>query len=209
MGLKHSIFKQFRRPNGGLGQVVGWLMAYKNKKRADWTFDNLQLQSGDNLLEIGYGPGVTLKKVANQLTFGSIVGIDHSEIMLKQASKRNKQHIKNAKIKLEQGTIWDLEYPDNYFTTIYGSNVHFFWKNPVEEFSELVKLLKPNGKLVMVFQPRWTKSEEEVKEVAQKTKNQYEKAGLANIKIDFKKMSPVTCIAIVGQKKPTNTTKKL
>ena len=33
------------------------------------------------------------------------------------------------------------------------------------------------------------------------TKAQYEEAGLIDINIDFKKMSPVTCIYISGQKK--------
>ncbi len=200
MGLKQNIFKQFRKPSGVLGHLVGWILSIKNKERTNWTFDNLRLKPQDKLLEIGYGPGVTLNKIANHLTSGSIAGIDHSEIMLKQATKRNKKHIENKKVKLEQGTIWDLEYPDNHFDTIYGSNVHFFWKNPVEEFSELVKLLKPEGQLLMVFQPRWTKTEDEVKEVAKKTRMQYAEAGLKNIKTNFKKMSPVTCISISGQK---------
>ncbi|NJO88251.1 MAG: class I SAM-dependent methyltransferase [Chloroflexia bacterium] len=200
MGLKQNLFKQFRKPTGSLGRVIGWLMSIKNKDRASWTIDNLRINPGDKLLEIGYGPGVTLGKAANRLTSGFIAGIDHSEIMLKQATKRNKKHIENNKVKLEQGTIWDLEYPDNHFDTIYGSNVHFFWKDPVEEFTELVKLLKPEGQLLMVFQPRWTTTEDEVKEVAEKTKIQYEKVGLTNIKTDFKKMSPVTCISIIGKK---------
>ena len=52
----------------------------------------------------------------------------------------------------------------------------------------------------MVFQARWTKSEEQVKQVAEKTKRQYEEAGLKNIEIEFKPMKPVTCIYISGQK---------
>ena len=52
----------------------------------------------------------------------------------------------------------------------------------------------------MVFQPRWTKSEEEVKQVAENTKKQYEDTGLKNIEYEFKKMKPVTCIYISGQK---------
>ena len=160
MGLKKNFFNQFRKPTGNLGHFVGWLMSVKNRGRAQWTFENLKLKPTDILLEVGYGPGSTLKKVADNLTTGFIGGIDYSEVMFDQATKRNKRHIDSKKVKLECGVVWDLKYPENYFDTIFGSNVHFFWKNPVDEFRKLVSLLKPNGRLVMVFQPRWTKSEE-------------------------------------------------
>lgn len=199
MGLKQLIVKQFGKPAGTLGLVVGWLLSMKNNTRVDWTFEKLRLKPSDTLLEIGYGPGVTLKKVADNLTSGFIAGIDHSEIMLDQASRRNKMHIEKGKVKLECGTAWDLKYPENYFDIIYGSNVHFFWKNPAKEFKQLVSFLKPDGRLVMVFQPRLAKIE--IREVANETRAQYEEAGLTNIEIDFKKMSPLTCIYISGQKR--------
>jgi len=199
MGLQQVIIKQFGKPTGTIGRFVGWLLSFKNNDRVNWTFEKLRLRPNDTLLEIGYGPGVTLNKVADNLTLGFVAGIDHSEIMLGQASRRNKIHIEKGKAKLQCGTVWDLEYPENYFDTIYGSNVHFFWKNPAKEFKHLVPFLKPGGRLVMVFQPRLVKTE--IKEVANETKIQYEQAGLTNIEIDFKKMSPVTCIYISGQKK--------
>jgi SAM-dependent methyltransferase len=201
MSFKQIIIKQFGKPTGILGRFVGWLLSFKNNDRVQWTFEKLQVRPSNTLLEIGYGPGVTLKKVADNLTSGFIAGIDHSEIMLEQASRRNKMHIEKRKAKLECGTVWDLKYPENHFDIIYGSNVHFFWKDPINEFKELVSFLKTGGRLVMVFQPRWAKSENEVREVAEKTKNQYEKVGLQNIEIDFKTMNPVTCIYISGQKK--------
>jgi fructose-bisphosphate aldolase class 1 len=40
----------------------------------------------------------------------------------------------------------------------------------------------------VVFQPRWTKSEEEVKQVAENTKKQFEDLGLKRIEYDFNKM---------------------
>ena len=199
MGLKQIIIKQFEKPTGVFGRFVGWSLSFKNNDRVNWTFEKLQIKPIDILLEVGYGPGVTLKKVANNLTSGFIAGIDHSDIMLEQASRRNKEQIEKGKVKLECGTVWDLKYPENHFDIIYGSNVHFFWENPVKEFKQLVSFLKPGGRLIMVFQPRLAKIE--VRAVADETKIQYEEAGLTNIEIDFKKLTPVTCIYISGQKK--------
>ena len=200
MGIKQNLLKQFQKPSGILGMLVGRLMSIKNRDRSQWTVEKLNFKPTDYLLEIGYGSGTTFKKVAEKLTTGFIGGIDHSEIMLEQASNRNQKYIDGKNAKLECGTIWALKYSDNYFDVIYGSNVHFFWKNPAQEFEKLYSLLKPGGRMVMVFQPRWAKSENQIKKIAEETKNQYEEAGLKNIEIDFKPMKPVTCIYIIGQK---------
>lgn len=198
MSLKESIIKQFGKPAGFIGRIVGWSTSLKNNDRVSWTIEKLQARPRDTLLEIGYGPGVTLKKIADRLTSGSIAGIDHSDIMFEQASKRNRKHVENGKVKLECGTVWDLKYPKNHFDIIYGSNVHFFWEKPAREFAHLVAFLKPGGRLVMVFQPRLAKTG--ISEVADETKAQYQEAGLTNIEIDFKAMSPLPCIYISGRK---------
>jgi len=200
MGLKQNFIKQFGKPTGNLGRFVGWLMSFKNKDRASWTFENLKLKPTDVVLEVGYGPGSTLKKVADNLTTGFVAGIDHSEVMLDQATKRNKKHIDQKRVKLECGTVWHLDYPEEHFDIIFGSNVHFFWENPIKEFQKLYSFLKQGGRLIMVFQPRWTKSDEQVKQVAEETKKQYEEAGFKNIVFSFKPMKPVTCIYICGEK---------
>ena len=200
MGLKQKLNKQFGKPDGNLGRFVGWLMSIKNRDRAKWTIEKLNFKPTDYILEIGYGSGASFKVVADQLTSGFIAGIDHSPIMLEQANKKNRKNIESKKAELKCGTVWDLDYPEEYFDIIFGSNVHFFWENPTKEFQKLYSFLKQDGRLIMVFQARWTKSEEQVKQVADKTKKQYEEAGLKNIEIEFKPMKPVTCIYISGQK---------
>jgi ubiquinone/menaquinone biosynthesis C-methylase UbiE len=200
MGLKQEINKQFGNPVGNLGRFVGWLMSIKNRDRAKWTIEKLNFKTTDYILEIGYGSGASFKVVADQLKSGFIAGIDHSPIMLEQATKKNRENIDGKKAEIKCGTVWDLDYPEEYFDIIFGSNVHFFWKNPTKEFQKLYSFVKQDGRLIMVFQPRWTKSEEQVKEVAEETKKQYEEAGFNNIDIGFKPMKPVTCIYISGQK---------
>ena len=200
MGLKQKLNKQFGKPDGNLGRFVGWLMSVKNRDRANWTIEKLNLKPTDKILEIGYGSGATFKVVADQLTSGFIAGIDHSPVMLEQATKMNRGNIASNKAELKCGTVWELDYPEEHFDIIFGSNVHFFWEDPTKEFQKLYSFLKQDGRLIMVFQPRWTKTEEQVKQVAEKTKTQYEEAGLKNIKFEFKSMKPVTCIYISGQR---------
>lgn len=199
MSIKHNILKQFHKPTGHLGQLVGMIMSIKNRKRLHWTIEKVNNNPSDYILEIGYGPGATFERIANTITTGFIAGIDHSEIMCNQASKRNRKIINNKKAELKFGTVWDLDFPEKYFDIIYGSNVHFFWEDPVNEFQKLYSLLKPGGRLVMVFQPRWAKSEDHVKQIAEKTKKQFEEVGCQEVEIDFKPMKPVTCIYVGGK----------
>jgi ubiquinone/menaquinone biosynthesis C-methylase UbiE len=169
MGLKQKLNKQFGKPDENLGRFVGWLMSVKNRDRAEWTIEKLNFKPTDYLIEIGYGSGASFKVVADQLTSGFIAGIDHSPVMLEQAIKKNRENIDSKKAELKCGTVWDLDYPEEHFDIIFGSNVHFFWEDPTKEFQKLYSFLKQDGRLIMVFQPRWTKSEEQVKQVADKT----------------------------------------
>jgi len=200
MKLIKILNKQFGNPTGLLGYLVGWVMPLKNKNRTDWLIEKLNYNPTDKILEIGYGSGAVLQKIAKSLNSGIIIGIDHSKVMYKQALSKNRQNIKDKKALLYCGEIWDLNNTTNAFDIIFGSNVHFFWKNPVSEFTHLYSLLNSNGKLVMVFQPRWAKSEEEIKQIAEKTKIQFSEAGFKTIEIQFKSMKPVTCIYIMGLK---------
>jgi ubiquinone/menaquinone biosynthesis C-methylase UbiE len=194
MGIKKTFLKQFGKPSGTLGKFVGYLMSVKNKERSNWTVEKINFKPSDYILKIGYGPGTTLKKIASKLTTGFIAGIDHSPVMLTQAIKKNNKNIENNKVDLKCGTVWELKYPEKYFDIIFGSNVHFFWKDTVKEFNRLYSFLKENGRLVMVFQPRYIKSEEQLQKEAEKTKTQFAETGLKNIEVDFKKMKPVSCI---------------
>lgn len=200
MKLKEKINRQFGKPDGFLGKLAGWAMSVKNRDRAIWTIEKVKSKPSDHILEIGYGPGVTFKRIAGILTDGFIAGIDHSELMMKQASSRNKLFLKAGKAELMLGTVWDLNYPENSFDTIFGSNVHFFWENPASEFKKLISMIKPGGRLVMVFQPRWAKSEDQIKQIAEETKKQFEEAGFSSVETEFKQMKPVTCIYVGGNK---------
>src|SRR5688572_5400825 len=111
--------------------------------------------------------------------------------MYRSALKKNAMYISNQKAKLQVGNIWSVLY-ENSFDIVCGSNVHFFWENPVEELSQLYSLLKPGGRIVISFQPRWVKSEDEVHLLASILYEQFERAGFKNIKMDFKPMKPVT-----------------
>lgn len=198
MGFKKAMISQFGRPRGIGGVFVGWIMSKSNKPLSDWTFEKINARSNDFILEVGYGTGNTIEKIAQKIHDGLIAGIDHSELMYRVATKRNRRYCEDKKAVLQYGTIDDMIYPQRYFDAIYGNNVHFFWPKPEREFLKLRSYLKPNGKLLMVFQPRWIKSMVDLEKIANETRLQFVLAGFTKITVEFRQMKAIPAVAITG-----------
>jgi trans-aconitate methyltransferase len=194
-GLLSNVFRQ---PAGIPGRLTGYLQSLKGKDRSAWTISQLNIQSYQHILEIGFGPGNTLDEVARKLKVGFLAGIDPSVTMYQQAYRRNRRHIQQQLMQLHLGDLCELPYPPNYFHTIYGSNVHFFWKDPLGELIRLTSLLRPGGRLVQVFQPRWARKATDIREIAERTRQDYINAGLCNVQVEYRDMYPVTCISLIG-----------
>jgi ubiquinone/menaquinone biosynthesis C-methylase UbiE len=82
---------QFGRPIGFPGRIAGWVMAHRssNRRRNAWAVSLLDVQRDDRVLEIGFGPGLAIRELARLASDGYVCGLDHSEVMLRQAAMRN------------------------------------------------------------------------------------------------------------------------
>lgn len=197
----HLLTKQLEKPQGYFGNLIGWAMAHKNEESSAYMLEKLDVKPTEKLLEVGFGAGRTIEQVSGFLEEeGHLVGLDHSEVMFKQAVQRNTLAISRGNVELYCSCLWDFEGPEDYFDTVYASNVHQFWDNPTTEFRFMRELLKEGGKLVMVFQPKRGKTEEEILQEATTVTEQYINAGFERIEVDYRKMKPATCISIIGYK---------
>jgi ubiquinone/menaquinone biosynthesis C-methylase UbiE len=87
--------------------MAGWLMAYRssNRQRNVWVVSLLDVQRDDRVLEIGFGPGIAIRELARLAADGRVCGIDHSEVMLRQASRRNADAIRRGAVDLRLGSV--------------------------------------------------------------------------------------------------------
>jgi len=99
MGLWHSLAQQFRQPTGLLGRLAGFFFRI-NLEGIDRTISLLEIQPTDYVLEIGFGPGHGIQQAARIATQGRVAGVDFSETMLRQASRRNAAAITAGKVEL-------------------------------------------------------------------------------------------------------------
>jgi ubiquinone/menaquinone biosynthesis C-methylase UbiE len=88
--MLNRFFRQFSGPSGPLGRLAGRLMARLNGPLNDWAVDLLELSPRDRVLEVGYGPGLAIQRIASRASQGRVVGVDRSERMRRQAARRNR-----------------------------------------------------------------------------------------------------------------------
>jgi ubiquinone/menaquinone biosynthesis C-methylase UbiE len=194
------IHSQFAHPEGWLGRLVGVILALKNRQRNAWTISLLDVQPNDKVLEIGFGPGQAIQELAKLTPNGFIYGIDLSDVMVAQASKRNADAIRSGRVLLRQGTEASLPFEDNKFNKAFAVNSMQFWSNPVAGLQEIKRVLKPGGRVVITIQPMWAKTEEEVQAVAEKLIMQLKQVGFKQIRLEKRQSKPMTTVSGIGNK---------
>lgn len=153
--LQKMIVSQFRKPQGVLGALAGWIMANRrsNIARNQWTVDLLNLPPEANVLEIGCGPGVGLQSVLEEGAEIRVTGLDHSGLMIERAARRLEQKFDADRWTVRQGTIEDLQSDERY-DAAFSCNVLQFVADR-EGFLDRVKnRLKPAGLFATTYQPR-------------------------------------------------------
>ena len=152
--MSQRFFRQFSGPTGPLGRIAGRLMARLNGPLNDWIAELLEIAPGDRVLEVGYGPGLGVEKVAARLREGRLVGVDHSPLMQRQATRRNRAAIAAGRVDLRVGTAGALPVEDAAFTRAFAVNSLQFWPDLPAALAELRRALVAQGRLVLALRMR-------------------------------------------------------
>lgn len=153
--LIKAIVGQFGNPRGIVGRVAGWVMVHRrsNKQRNPWAVSLLEVQPTDRVLEIGFGPGLAITELAHRATRGHVYGIDQSELMVRQASRRNAVAIRADRVHLTHASVDQLpSFPEPLDAILVVHSVGF-WPDPAERLRELRRLLRPGGRVALTCQP--------------------------------------------------------
>src|SRR4029453_18988872 len=147
---------QFHRPTGAGGHVAGWIMSGRssNVRRSRWAVQLLDVQPTDRVIELGGGPGVAVAALATRAIRGLVVGVDHSQVMIRQARRRNKAAIRAGRVRLMHTPVQSLSISDGPFNAALAVNTVGMWPDPTARLRELARLLRPGGRIALVSQPR-------------------------------------------------------
>jgi SAM-dependent methyltransferase len=205
MGLKQktmtSVVAQFHRPHGVGGRAAGWFMAHRgsNRKRNVWAAGLLDVQPDDRVLEIGFGPGIAIEAMARRATRGLVAGVDHSEVMVRQATRRNASAVRAGRVDLRLGTAEDLPAFDAPFDKILAVNSLMFWDAPGARLKELGDLLRPGGQIAIAYQPRGPGSTDETAARAgREIADHLATAGFTDVRVETLPLKPTAVVCVLG-----------
>lgn len=201
MSFRSSLVSQFKKPQGLFGRLAGITMALRpsNRQRNRWTIDLLGLDPTDTVLEIGYGPGLAAKWAARKLKRGHITGIDHSQTMLNQASRRNQKFIRKGRMTLLHGDVGTLPEGAGPFDKIYSANVAQFWDDQEATFKVLRMRMKSGGTIATTFMPRSKNAtRKDAEAFADQMSARIEAAGFTGVHPKWLETTPVPAVCILA-----------
>jgi ubiquinone/menaquinone biosynthesis C-methylase UbiE len=113
--------------------------------------DALGVARGDHVLDIGCGPGRSLATLASLAPEGRVVGADPSALMAELAVKRNSALIRARRVEIVMANAASLPFSDAVFDKGLCVHVLYFWSDLDRPFAEIARVLKPGGKLALLF----------------------------------------------------------
>ena len=158
---------------------MGHLMCLVNRPPNAWAIEELEVSDTDHVLEIGFGPGCALKLLAKLARCGHVTGIDASPTMFALARNRNRRAILEGKMDLLVGSCDRLPLADHSVDRILAVNVAYFFGSDGKALTEMHRVLKPNGKLVVYVTSE--KSMKNWKFASAKTHRVFDESKLRNL----------------------------
>lgn len=146
-----GLLAQFRQPHGRLGPLVGVLLTIANAALNRHAVARLAPVDGERVLEIGFGPGLALRELSDRLPHGRVAGIDPSDVMLRQASRRNRAALAAGRLELRPGTAAQLPWRDATFDAVLSVNNVLLWEPFDASLGEVARVLRPGGRFVLAL----------------------------------------------------------
>ena len=150
MGLFKSFVRQTRKPEGILGKMMVNGMNGGHAKMADWGMSHLKTIAPQQIVEIGCGGGRNAGELLKKYPSAHVTAIDYSDVSVSKATVYNADAIKSGRCEVKQGDVSALTLPEEEYDLATAFETIYFWPGLKDCFSQVAKVLKPNGTFMIV-----------------------------------------------------------
>ena len=152
-----GVANQLRRPSGLVGMLVtSRVLNAANARVNARALELLGLEPDDRVIEVGFGGGGLIGRMAPLVPRGHIAGIDLSPEMVRVCERRFAGQIGEGRIEVRCASAEDLPYDPDRFTKACTVNTVHFWPEPMGALAEMCRVLRVGGTAVVGFSPRAT-----------------------------------------------------
>ena len=146
------IAKQLSWPS----DIGGWLvragMNRGNARLNSYALDQRQLVRKHRVVEVGFGGAPILLHLLQRAAF--VCGVDRSQDVVGAAARRFADAVRARRAEFRVGTVENLPLPDATFDKALSVHTVYFWQSLREGSAELVRVLRPGGRVVLGFLPK-------------------------------------------------------
>jgi ubiquinone/menaquinone biosynthesis C-methylase UbiE len=135
---------------GGLEQEIERLreQALISWRKEARTLSWWGLHDGMAVLELGGGPGFITEQLLTTLPDSTVTVIEKDPIMIERARQYLEGKV-DGRLRIIETSIMNTGLPDNYFDFAFARLIFQHLPNPVGAAREVLRVLKPSGKLVI------------------------------------------------------------
>jgi 2-polyprenyl-3-methyl-5-hydroxy-6-metoxy-1,4-benzoquinol methylase len=112
----------------------------KLRDSLEWSYSGIQARNGRKLLDLGCGSGELLDMLRS--LGWEVEGVDTDPVAVQNALAK--------KLRVYLGSLADRQYPAAYFDVIIMNHVIEHLQDPIPLLSECYRILKPQGRLIIV-----------------------------------------------------------
>ena len=152
MNLQRFIAAQFRQPSGWFGaRLFSRFMNRVNRRIIEQTIALLEIGPHHQVLDIGFGGGLSLALLAPRLPQGAITGLDISPDMVRDAERRFSPLIAQQRVRVALGDVTRIPFPAASFDRAFTVNTIYFWSDTPKGMSEIHRVLNQGGRAAIAI----------------------------------------------------------
>lgn len=153
MAKAEWIARQSAHPRGWIGHLVAGVMAWDTAGANTQALEALAVGPAEEVLELGCGHGRTLARLSALEPTARICGVDPSEVVRREARRRNRAGVTAGRIRIEDGDSGKLPFETGRFDAAFSVHTIYFWPDVAEGLRELGRVLRPGGRLLLAYRP--------------------------------------------------------